>query len=164
MKQLLVALASAGVVASSAIACATTAPYSPAVAPGKVGYFEQQIEPERYRISYRGPSGMGPNETEDLVMLRAADLTLSHGYDWFRIVERYGEAAAPTRPRFSFGVGGGSYGRGGGVGVGTSTGFGGEQSYVSNLEILIGRGAKPTTPDAYDARQVSQVIRPRAPA
>lgn len=159
MKQLLAAVA----VAASLSACATTAPYAPAASPNRVGYFEQQIEPERFRVSYHGPSGMGPNETEDLVMLRAADLTLEHGYDWFRIVERYGQAAPPTTPRFSFDIGGASFGRSSAVGVGTSTGFGGEASFVSNLEILIGRGAKPAEPDAYDAREVSRIIRPRAP-
>ena len=164
MKQLLVALAAAGVVTASLASCATTAPYAPTASPNRVGYFEQQIEPERFRVSYHGPSGMGPNETEDLVMLRAADLTLEHGYDWFRIVERYGQAAPPTRPRFSFGVGGASFGRSSAVGVGTSTGFGGEPAFVSNLEILIGRGAKPATLDAYDARDVAKVIRPRTPA
>lgn len=163
MKQLLVALAAAGVVAGGLAACATTAPYSAATSPNRVGYFEQQIEPERFRVSYHGPSGMGPNQTEDLVMLRAADLALEHGYDWFRIVERYGQAAPPTTPRFSFGIGGASLGRNSAVGVGTSTGFGGETAFVSNLEILIGKGAKPSEPDAYDAREVAKIIRPRAP-
>ncbi len=164
MKHLLVALAAAGVVTASLASCASTAPYGPADSPNRAGYFEQQIEPERFRVSYRGGSGMGPNQTEDLVMLRAADLTLEHGYDWFRIVERYGQAAPPTRPRLSFGIGGSRFGRSSAIGVGTSTGFGGETAYVSNLEILIGRGAKPGTPDAYSAREVADIIRPRAAA
>jgi len=164
MKQLLVALASAGMVAASVAACATTAPYGPAASPNRIGYFEQEIEPERYRVSYHGPSGMSPSLADDLAMLRAADLTLERGYDWFRVVQRYGDTAAPTQPRFSFGVGGASFGRRSGVGVGTSTGFGGQPTFIANLEILMGRGVKPADRDIYDARQVSQVIRPRAPS
>ena len=40
MKQLLVALAAAGVVAASMAACATGAAYGPAASPNKVGYSE----------------------------------------------------------------------------------------------------------------------------
>lgn len=143
--------------------CETTAAYGPAATPGRVGYFDQQIEPERYRVSYHGPSGMSPAEAQDLAMLRAAEVTLERGYDWFRVVDRFGDRAAATTPRFSLGVGGTSFGRNSAVGVGTSTGFGGQATYIANLEILLGRGEKPASFDAYDARQVAQAIRPRAP-
>jgi hypothetical protein len=162
--QLLVGAASALVVAGSIAACATTAPYGPAATPRSVGYFDQQIESNRFRVSYRGPSGMSRTEVEDLAMLRAADLALEQGYDWFQIIGRYGDLGPPTSPRFSFGIGGSSFGRNSAVGVGTSTGFGGQPSFIANLELMMGRGAKPSTPDAYDARSVANVIRPRAPA
>jgi hypothetical protein len=155
--------ATAVVLAGGLSACASYVPYGPATGRAGVGYFEQAIEADRYRVGYHGPSGMSRNEVEDLAMLRAAELTLERGYDWFRVVGRYGDLAPPTTPRFSFGVGGASFGRRSAVDVSTASGFGGEPTFVANLEVLTGKGAKPPSPDVYDARSVAEAIRPRAP-
>jgi hypothetical protein len=136
-------------------ACETTEAYAP------VGASDQQLEPGRFRVTYRGTSRMSDPEVRDRALLRAAELTLMGGYDWFTVTDRYGDIAPPTRPRITFGLGTSSFGRSSAVGLGGSTSFGGEGTFVSTLEIVAGRGARPAGPDAYDARSVADTLRPR---
>ena len=139
-------------------ACETTARNLP-----PVGASQLEIEPGRVRVTYRGASHMGEPEVRDRALLAAAEAALARGYDWFRVVDRSSDVAPPTSPRFSFGFGTGSYGRSTALGVGASTGFGGGASYVVSIETLGGRGARPQTPDAYDARSVSDTLRAQLP-
>jgi hypothetical protein len=140
-------------------ACGTTG----GVAPPPVGMSQMEIEPGRVRVTYRGPSSMSEAEVRDRALLAAAEAALTRGYDWFRIVDRWADIAPPTTPRFSFGIGTGSYGRSSGVGVGASTSTGGGATFVSSLELVGGRGARPSEPDAYDARSVSDTLRRQLP-
>jgi hypothetical protein len=135
-------------------ACAT--PGGPPVGPSF-----QDIEPGRSRVVFRGPSRMSEAEVQDRALLQAADLALMRGYDWFRVYGRSVDLAPPTTPRFSFGFGTESFGRHSAVGVGTGTSFGGEASYVVNLEVEFGRAPKPSDPQVYDARDVSETLRRR---
>ena len=49
------------------------------------------------------------------------------------------------------------------MGLGTSFGVGGAgRALATTLEVRMGRGAKPTSFDAYDAREVKDRIAPRA--
>lgn len=129
--------------------------------PPPVGVSELELEPGRYRVTYRGTSRMSDPEVRDRALLRAAELTLSRGYDWFTITDRYGDIAPPTRPRITLGLGTSSFGRNSAVGVGGSTSFGGEGTFVSTIEVVGGKGARPSGPDAYDARSVAATLRPR---
>jgi len=140
-------------------ACQTTG----AARPPPVGASQFEIEPGRLRVTYRGTSAMNDAEVRDRALLAAAEGSLARGYDWFRVVDRSSDIAPPTSPRISFGLGTGSYGRSSAVGVGASTGFGGEATYVSSLEVMAGRGQRPATPDAYDARSVSDTLRAQLP-
>jgi hypothetical protein len=126
-----------------------------------VGLSEQEVEPGRIRVTYRGTSRMSEAEVRDRALLRAAELTLSRGYDWFSIAGRSDDIAPPTGPRISIGIGGASFGRRSALGVGGSTSFGGEGTFVSTLEVVFGRGTRPPGPDAYDARGVADTLRPR---
>lgn len=128
-----------------------------------MGVSQFEIEPGRVRVTYRGTSRMGEPEVRDRALLAAAEAAIARGYDWFRVTDRFTDIAPPTGPRISFGLGGGSYGRSSGVGLGASTGFGGEATYVVSLETVGGRGARPQTPDAYDARSVSDTLRAQLP-
>ena len=139
-------------------ACETTGSRPP-----PVGASVQDLEPGRFRATYRGTSPMSEAEVRDRGLLQAAEMTLARGYDWFRVVDRFNDVAPPTRPRFSFGLGVGSYGRSSGVDVGGSTGFGGEGTYVVTLEVMAGKGRPPGTPDAYDARAITSTLGPRLP-
>ncbi len=144
-------------------ACATEPVYAPAERPGGPGYEEQQIETNRFRITYIGRASADLAEIDDLALLRAADVTLAEGRAWFEVVNRRVEAdsaAPPTSPRFSFGVGVGSVGRSGGVSVGASTSTGVDARGTPRgvvLEILLGDGEKPD--GAYAAAEVADNIR-----
>ena len=146
-------------------ACATPAPtvYQPAAGPKAVGYTEFRIEPGRYRIVFRGGPGAPAEQVADLALLRAAELALADGYDWFRIAGRYETGYPDNRPRIGFGVGSASYGHSSSVGVGVSSygipvGAGGP-SVASTLEVVMGKGPRPEGLDVYDARAISNSLR-----
>ena len=76
-----------GAVALTAAACATSTPYQPADQYGR-GFSEQQIESDRFRISFSGNT-LTPRETvENYLLFRAAELTKQRGYDYFVVLER----------------------------------------------------------------------------
>ena len=50
------------------------------------GYQEVQISALRYRVAYRG-HGEDLPDTIDRTVFRAAELTLSQGYDWFDVTD-----------------------------------------------------------------------------
>jgi hypothetical protein len=147
-------------------ACATPAPtrYAPAAGPQAVGFSEYRLEPGRYRITFRGGPGAPPDQVADYALLRAADLTLADGYDWFRVSDRSLRQAAPNNgPQFSIGIGGASFGRHSGVGLGVNKSFdtGGGASLAQSLEVVMGRGPAPQDADVYVAREVRRTIGPR---
>lgn len=159
MRRLLIILA-----ASAALgACATAAPYGPAASAGGQGWTLQPIENDRWRVAYRG---LGPPEqVYDYALLRAAELTLERGYEWFEVDERGIDAGYPGGARPSVGIGGGTSRWGGyrssgvGVGVGVNLSPGAPSTVV--LEVRLGRGARPDRPNAYDAADVQRTIGPR---
>lgn len=136
-------------------ACETTGGGPP------IGPSETKLEAGRYRVSFRGPSGVSAEEAQDRALLDAANLAVRQGYDWMRVTDRLVEIAPPTRPRISFGIGGASFGEGSAFGFGTQQGFGGEGSYVASLEVQFGRNPKPSDPNVYDARGVQASLGPR---
>jgi hypothetical protein len=143
--------------------CATPVTYAPATSARGTGFSEQKIENDRIRVSFRGA---GPDsQINDYALLRAADLTLQEGYDWFRVVQRDRGVGPSTGPRMSVGTGGTSFGRRSavGVGVGTSFDLGGGPVRTVSLEVKLGKGPPPSDRDVYDARSVSQSIRSHMP-
>lgn len=155
-------------------ACTTPTVYAPAnptaSSRAPVGFSEYRIENNRYRVTFQGGSGASERLVSDYAFLRAAEITLRDGYDWFQVVDRFGERSGSGYggPRMSVGVGGGDFGRHSayGVGVGASVPLGGGGSggaYSRTIEIVLGRGARPASPDVYDARQVAASIAPNVP-
>lgn len=145
------------------VGCTTTTPYGPAKKAGAMGYTTQQIEAERYQVSY---TDSDPQRARDLALLRAAELTLLEGGDWFEITNSYTDAMIDDRgSRSSISIGGssGSSGRSSvGMGVGIGFPIGGSNSSGSAtevLEIMIGSGEKPDRPTVYDARSVDINLR-----
>lgn len=163
MRIALIACASAALTA-----CATPTVFAPAGSSAYAsGFNDSRIEANRYRVTYRGGSGAPPALVRDFALLRAADLTREAGYEWFRVVDRFGEASAP-RSSSSVSIGGGSasYERRSatGVGVGLSFPLGGSGPQLSEtLEIVLGRGARPPGADVYDAADVQRSVRARSP-
>jgi len=170
MSRTLIAILAAAALA----ACATTPPpYAPAASGQAAGYSEMQIESNRYHVTYRAPGGADVGLLEDYALLRAAELTLQNGREWFWVDRRVVDQASnyDSGPRIGIGVGGGRWSGGGGgsVGVGINLPIGGGQRGTrgtsTTLEVRFGEGPKPDEPNAYDARAVAQNLRARtAPA
>lgn len=163
MKRLaFVAVAASALVLS---ACASLAPYGPQTGPRGQGFAEQRIESNRFRVSYNGVGAAGP--VADRALYRAAQLTVEQGYDWFEVTQRWidgrPDSAGGVRPSVAIGAGSGRYGgyRSSGVGVGLGFDLSGPQPTSTTLEVVMGRGQRPNSPEAYDARGVQDAIRPR---
>ncbi|MEM9570120.1 MAG: hypothetical protein AAF996_01550 [Pseudomonadota bacterium] len=68
-------------------ACATATPYQAATGSQK-GYANQQIESDRWHISFAGNSLTDRKTVETYLLYRAAELTDLEGYDYFRVIQR----------------------------------------------------------------------------
>lgn len=156
-------------------ACATPTVYQPAA--GKttsVGFQDYQIETGRYRVTFTGGGGAPLNTVADYALLRAAEVALRDGYDWFRVIDARDSQVGGGYgggPQVSVGAGGsnwnGGYGGGSsvGLGVGTSFDLSGGPAYSRTIEVLAGKGPKPGDGNVYDAREVVRMVgRGGAPA
>ena len=68
-------------------ACATATPYQ-AATDNQRGYANQQIESDRWQISFAGNSLTDRQTVETYLLYRAAELTDMEGYDYFSVVQR----------------------------------------------------------------------------
>ena len=148
--------------------CAAVGPaaYGPADDRG-FGYAETRIENNRYRVVYSGSGGMPPEQVEDYALLRAGELTLAEGYDWFRVVARNISREQRGGVSLGAGVGTGSYGSRSSVGVGVGGDFGrvGARDYfTARIEVLMAAGAAPEDGDVYDAAAIVGSIGADGPA
>lgn len=138
-------------------ACATSGSYGPADGPGDVGYSEQQIETNRFRVTYRAGDAIA---AEDGALRRAAEVTLEEGYDYFTVVARATDRERARSDGARVGVSGRTGGYGGGVGIGVSVPIGGRDGRVAvRLEIVMGKGTKLVDPDTYDAADLLSRMR-----
>ena len=157
------------ILAGALSACATSSAYGPQNG-DDTGFTSQRIEQDRFRVSY---TAANEAQARDLALLRAAEVTLDNGFDWFRVIggNTSGDPDARRRnaPRIGVGVGVGSGGyyrnrnrtrTNVSVGVGDIVGLVKGPRVTSAIEIRTGQGEKPTSPDAYDARSVAQNLRP----
>jgi hypothetical protein len=144
-------------------ACATQTVYAPAHSPGGPGFTEARIEQDRWRISFRGGGGAPPQQVEDYALLRAAQLAIANGYDWFAVDDRRVAETGYSGATLGVGIGGASFGRHSAVGVGASSGLplSGGPELTAYLEVRLGKGPKPDQPNAYDAHDVERTIGPR---
>lgn len=143
-------------------ACATATPYQPA-AKG-LGYSEQKIESNRYKVSFVGNSATPREAVDNYLMYRAAEVTLSNGYDYFVVTDRTTDVNAErsgSNSSVGIGLGSGSYGSGISLGIGTVLGGGSKDAYISQADILVFKGAKPAGDGkAFDAREVKANLDP----
>lgn len=157
-------------------ACATATPYQPAT-PSERGYSNQQIESNRWLVSFAGNSLTDRQTVETYLLYRAAELTSQNGYDHFRVVRRatdadknlvpVGNAYSPYyghfSPHYRF------YSRHGRVyavphhwaGWGYGDPFAPSQyreirRFEASAEILMGSGPKPDDPAYFSATEVMQ--------
>ena len=176
MKPLILAAAAAAILLTG---CETATPYQPLGARNSQasgGYSDQQVEANRWRVTFAGNALTSRETVERYLLFRAAQLTVNQGYDWFTTVQRHtnkqtdyigdygwggywGPEWGLYRPGFGWG-----YGFWGGQGFGgwDGPGWGGgpvdiEQvsEFQATAEIVLGHGGKPQgDPRAFDARAV----------
>jgi hypothetical protein len=142
--------------------CTAPTPYQP-TADG-YGYSEQQLESNRYRVTFSGNSVTPRATVQNYLLYRAAEVTLAGGHDYFTMVDQNVE-----RSTTYYGTGGGDFGYGGfnrnrtafGLGVGNYTAYP-IDSYTAFADIIVARGAKPADAlNAYDAREVMRLLEPQ---
>lgn len=162
-------------------ACMTPTAYAPATGTGqyRTGYWDEQIEPERVRVTFAGNSLTSRETVERYLLYRAAQLSLERGFDHFTLVDRDTEKRTRTvveRPFGSsaFGFWGPSwrlYGRG--FGWRSWDPFFGDpfwdrdidirtvDRFEATAEIVMGHGPKPANElRAFNARAVVDSIGP----
>ena len=155
-------------------ACASQPDYRAADGRG-YGYTEQKLSDDQYRVNFKA-RGDDTALAMDYAMLRASELTMENGYDWFDIASR---DTLVDRQRVEPGVSTG-------VGVTYTTvqdcglltcrtyqrpnqqyhtgmHLGDERSDVEVImEIRMGRGIQPNGEQVYEAREVYQNLKPEA--
>lgn len=142
--------------------CASLTPYQPLTE--GLGFTEQKIESNRYRISFTASSRTPAATVEGYLLRRAAELTLAESFDYFLIADQAASGAPRSRSPVSIGVGGygGSYGSG--IGIGFGTGLGSGPPWQAYADVQMFAAPKPADqPRAYDARQVLANVPPPPP-
>jgi len=163
-------LALAACSAIALAACSTGPTPFQSAAGGGYGYAEQQIEQNRFAVSFSGNSLTDRQTVETYLLFRAAELTRERGYDHFIVARRDTDSETryvgfgPSYSAFSvryryFHPRHGWYGFYdpfyNDVNVREST------RYEASAEIVLGRGEKPNRPDAFDAADVIANLGPR---
>jgi len=78
-------------------ACATATPYQ-AASDSQRGFADQQIETNRWQVSFAGNSLTDRRTVETYLLYRAAELTDQAGFDHFRVVQRDTESNSTFIP------------------------------------------------------------------
>jgi len=161
--------------------CETATPYQPLARPGSSagGYSDQQIEPNRFRVTFSGNSMTSRETVETYLLYRAAQLTVERGFDWFEMADRNTEKHSSTYVTQPFAPGpwgywGPAWRYHGRFGWRRWDPFWGDpfwdrdidvhtvNQYEAIAEIVTGHGAKPPgDPRAFDARAVLANLGPR---
>ena len=139
--------------------CETQATYAPAPTARAFGYSDAAIKDGRWRITFRAAAHADPGRVENMALLRAAELTLKQGSDWFIVTDRFDETRDEAGVRSASHVG---FGRR--TAVGLRTGYGidrtGGPMIARTLVIVIGRGPAPTAANVYGAWAVRRTLGP----
>ncbi|WP_308364950.1 MULTISPECIES: hypothetical protein [unclassified Microbulbifer] len=156
-----------------ATGCASQSAYKPANGSG-YGYKESRISDNRYRVTFKA-RGDDRDRAMDYALLRAAELTLLKGYDWFVVVNRESMVDRKetemqsgfssgdrviTRDCGLLGCTTRSYSTPPTYSAGVSAGGGSRAESV--LEIRMGKGVRPSSGDSYDALSVRDSLQKKA--
>jgi hypothetical protein len=60
------------------------------------GFSDTQLAPDLFRVTFRGNGYTPPDRSQDLALLRAADLTMEKGYSQFAIVDESNSTRTQT--------------------------------------------------------------------
>ena len=142
---------------------------------GGFGYTESKLSDTQYRVHFKA-KGSDKGKAMDYAMLRAAELTLLEGYDWFVVTDRetlVDKETVQATPTAGFSQ---RYARVTECGVLTcltsyhpttqfETGVfvgGSQQSEIESiLSIEMGKGTRPTSATSFDAREVRDNLQPK---
>jgi len=82
------------------LGCATPQPtaYQESSAESDFGYNETKLTETQYRIEFVGNRFTEESQINDYAMLRAAEVTIQKGYDWFTILTSETDRETKTRP------------------------------------------------------------------
>ncbi|MEX2641945.1 MAG: MotA/TolQ/ExbB proton channel family protein, partial [Acetobacterales bacterium] len=72
--------------------CASPTPYQP-MTDGQ-GYAQQQLEENRYRVTFSGNTATPRETVENYLLYRAAEVTVERGYDYFVLADNQVERIA----------------------------------------------------------------------
>ena len=152
-------------------ACASSPNYVAADSADDYGHYSRKISENRYRVNYNGNSRANFQDTRDFALLRAAELTLAEGHDWFQIVDRESATTETREPSVGFAYERANY-------VQKSCGLLSctrnarpatysrmdfdtkrpKTSHSHSLEIVLGKGKIPQDGNYYDAKDVMKSI------
>ena len=131
----------------------------------KLGFESTKIQNDRFRVKYTAKT---QDEAIDYALLRAAQLTVENGDDWFEVINTGGavrqRGKVGVRPSVGMSPNALLRGRLPRPNIGVNMGdvadaMKGPQA-TSVLEIVTGKGTKPAKPSAYIAKEVLQNIKP----
>ncbi len=156
------------------VACSSQPEYREAKGSG-YGYQETKISETQYRVGFKA-RGTDKSKAMDYALLRAAEVTLENGHDWFivthretlidrervrsgsslgymnshDVVTRCGAISCTTRhyPRSSYSAG---------IHIGGNS----SSEIESILEIKIGKGMRPDTDYSFNASEVKENLSPK---
>ena len=77
----------AATIVLTACASAPAPTYEAAANLNSPGYFSGPVEDGRHAVAYTGAKGMSRAQVAQFAMLRAAELTLESGQEWFAVIE-----------------------------------------------------------------------------
>ncbi len=135
--------------------CASPTPYQPAA--GGFGYADQQLESDRYRVTFAGNSVTARDTVQNYLLYRAAELTVANHHDHFTVVNQDLERSTAYQ-----GTGYNHFGWRGwdGFGPGDYSAYP-IDSYTAFADIIMGDGDKPAgAVNSYDARDVMRRLAP----
>ncbi|MDB5460260.1 MAG: hypothetical protein JWO72_2001 [Caulobacteraceae bacterium] len=185
MKRTLCAVAATIALAGGLAACETVTPYQP-VNPANAqagGYSDVRLNSDRWRVMFSGNTLTSRETVERYLLYRAAELTVSQGFDWFVTADKYTDKKSQTYldPVYGYGwypswrfhgaYGWRGYGAWGGGWGGPWGGAWGSpfdsptvvqqyNRYEVSAEIVMGHGPRPADGRALDAREVMTNLGP----
>jgi hypothetical protein len=185
MRMKTAALVAALALAGGLAACETATPYQPLEkgAATSGGFTDQRLDADHFRVTFQGNDLTSRETVETYLLYRAAELTVSQGFDWFETVDRHTERDRRTYvdpdPFYGPGYAWGywrPYWRyyGGGFGWRSWGPFWGDpfwadsaqiqtvQKFEASAEIVMGHGPKPKDDvRAFEARAVLANLGPK---
>src|SRR5258708_25849705 len=88
-------------------ACETATPYQPLRHGTETsgGFTDQRLDQNHFRVTFQGNTLTSRETVESYLLYRAAEVTVSQGYDWFEAGERHPERHRQTYIHSPYGPG-----------------------------------------------------------